>query len=281
MRQALDATRAVTPDETVQRRVLDAVAGLIAGLPLDVTPPEIAQRVYEVIAGITGSTDPYYEEKRQANQKALSLYPRLREVVAASADPLLAACKLAIAGNSIDLGPHSRYADIDSIAGPALASPLAIDDYARFRKSLAGSRNVLYLGDNAGEIAFDRLLVEELKRVGDFSISFVVRERPIINDATLADAAYVGLDKVARVVTSGSGAPALVLSQCSPEVRELYRAADTIIVKGQGNYEALSEQPNKNLFFFLKVKCPVVAGLVGVGIGAAVLKQQDEVSPSG
>ena len=280
LRQALDAARAVTCDEAVHRQVLDSVASLVSRLPLEVTPSEIARQVYAVIAEITGSNDPYYKEKLQANQQALSLYPRLGEVVAKSDDPLLTACKLAIAGNSIDLGPDSKYAAVDSITGLALKSPLAINDYPQFRESINRSQNILYLGDNAGEVVFDRVLIDELRQAGDFTISFVVRGKPIINDATLADAEYVGLDRVADVISSGSSAPALILSQCSPEVRELYHSADTIISKGQGNYESLSEE-RENIFFFLRVKCPVVARLLGAVVGDAVLKKQDDVSQSG
>ena len=57
----------------------------------------------------------------------------------------------------------------------------------------------------------------------------------------------------------------------------LYHAADTIIAKGQGNYESLSEE-RKNVFFLLRVKCPVIARLLGASVGDAVLKRQDTVS---
>jgi len=273
LRQALEATRVTTDDENVHRQVLNSVARLIPKLPLEVTPPEIAQRVYRIVADITGNRDPYYKEKWQANQLALSLYPRLKEAVINSDDPLFTACKLAIAGNSIDLGPSPKYADINSIVEQALTSPLGIDDYREFRDSVNNCQHILYLGDNAGEIVFDRILIRELQQIKGFSIDFVVREKPIINDATLADAIYVNLDKVARIISSGSDAPATILSQCSPQVLRLYHSADIVIAKGQGNYESLNGE-QKNIFFFLKVKCQVVARLLGVSIGDAVLKRQ-------
>jgi len=278
-RQALETARATTDDENVHRQVLDSVASLIPELPLEVTPPEIAQQVYRIVADITGNRDPYHEEKWRANQVALSLYPRLREVVADSDDHLLTACKLAIAGNTIDLGANPKYADINSIIESALVSSLSIDDYHEFRDSINNCQRVLYLGDNAGEIVFDRLLIRALRQIKDFDIDFVVRERPIINDATLADAIYVSLDKVAGIVSSGSDAPATILSQCSPQMLRLYHSADIIIAKGQGNYESLSRE-HKNIFFFLKAKCQVVARLLGVSVGDAVLKRQSVAAPS-
>ena len=262
-----------TDDENIHRRVLNSVAGLIPELPLDVTPPEIAQQVYRMVADITGDGDPCREEKQQANQLALSLYPSLKEAVASSDDSLLTACKLAIAGNSIDLGPQSSYGDLDSIVELALVSPLGIDDYEKFRKSIEGSSCILYLGDNAGEIVFDKILIEEIRRIRDLEVKFVVRERPIINDATLDDAIFVGMDKVATIISNGSDAPATILSQCSPRLLELYHSADIIIAKGQGNYESLSEE-SKNIFFLLKAKCPVVARPLGVNVGDALLKGQ-------
>jgi uncharacterized protein with ATP-grasp and redox domains len=162
--------------------------------------------------------------------------------------------------------------DINHIINRTLSSPLIINDYEKLRSSLDASRRILYLGDNAGEIVFDRLLIEELQKAKETEIYFVVRERPVINDATLDDALATGMDRVARVVSSGSDAPATILSQCSSDILKLYYSADLIIAKGQGNYESL-EGEKGNIFFLLRVKCPVVAKLLNVEFGNAVLKQ--------
>jgi uncharacterized protein with ATP-grasp and redox domains len=272
MSQALKAARVATDDEEVHRRVLDAIAGIIPGLPLGLTPPEIAQQGYRVIYQIIGDSDPFRKAKVEANQMVLALYPRLKRLLADSQDSLLIACKLAIAGNSIDFGPDFPWGNVDDIVNTALSSPLAINDCGKLRDSIANARQVLYLGDNAGEIVFDRLLIEELTRVSELDVHFVVRERPIINDATLDDAFMVGMEKVAKVVSSGSDAPATILSQCSPEMLGLYHSADIIIAKGQGNYESLEGEAGK-IFFLLRAKCPVVAELLGVNVGDAVLKE--------
>lgn len=273
LRQALEAARAATDDEDIHRRVLNSIASMIPGLPPNATPPEIAQRIYRLIYQITKNSDPFKKAKNEANQRALALYPRLKEAVANSDDPLLTACKLAIAGNSIDLAPQFNYGDLDSLLETALASPLGINDYQEFRSSIDNSRRILYLGDNAGEVVFDRVLIEELHQVKQLEIDFVVREQPIINDATKHDATVVGLDKVARIVSSGSDAPATILSQCSPQMLRLYHSANIIIAKGQANYESLDQEHN-NIFFLLRAKCPVVARFIGVNVGDAVLKRQ-------
>ena len=89
-------------------------------------------------------------------------------------------------------------------------------------------------------------------------------------DATMDDALAVGIDKVARAISSGSDAPGTILSQCFAEMLRYYRSADVIIAKGQGNYESLDAEPG-NIFFLLRVKCPVLAVLLGVQVGGAVL----------
>ncbi len=270
--QALKAAREATDDKIVQRQVIDEVARMIPQLSLDLRPPEIAQQGYRLIYQIISNNDPFSKAKVEANQAALALYPRLKEVVADSEEPLLTACKLAIAGNVIDLGPNFLRIDIDSIMETALVSPLSINDYHEFRSSINNSRHILYLGDNAGEVVFDRVLIEELHQVKDLEIYFVVRERPIINDATRDDAIAAGIDKVARIISSGSDAPATILSQCSSEMLEYYHSADVMIAKGQGNYESLDGEAG-NIFFMLRAKCPLVAKLLGVNVGDAILKQ--------
>lgn len=271
LRQALEAARAATEDEDIHRKVINSVAGMIPQFSLGLRPPEIAQQGYQLIYQITGNSDPFHQAKVEANRVALALYPHLKEVVANSEDPLLMACKLAIAGNSIDFAPDFDYGGINNLVETALAFQLAIDDYKEFRNSINNSRYILYLGDNAGEIVFDRVLIEELRQVRELEIDFVVRERPIINDATVEDAIAVGMDKVARIVSSGCDAPATILSQCSSEMLRLYHSADVIIAKGQGNYESLDEESG-NIFFLLRAKCPVVARLLGVSVGDAVLR---------
>jgi len=242
LNQALKAARAATSDEGLHRQVINSVASMIPELSLGLRPPEIAQRGYQLIYRITGNSDPFYKAKVTANHAALALYSDLKEVIASSEEPLLTACKLAITGNSIDLAPNFNLSDMDVIVNTALTSPLVINDYQQFRSSISNSQHILYLGDNAGEIVFDRLLIEELHQVKELEIDFVVRERPIINDATLDDAMTVGMDKVARIISSGSDAPATILSQCSSEMLKLYYSADVIVAKGQGNYESLDEE---------------------------------------
>ena len=280
LNQALRAARAATKDETLQRQVVDAVAQMIPELPLDLKPPELARQTYRIIAEITGNKDPFHKAKAEANSTVLAIYPRLQKIVQDSKDRLFTACRLAIAGNSIDLGPKFDYGSVGSLINIAASPlPLTINEYDRFRKSLNTCQRILYLGDNAGEIVFDRLFIEEINHVRKLDICFVVRHIPVINDVTIDDALTVGLDRIVRVVSSGSDAPATVLPECSSELQQLYHSADIIISKGQGNYESLEGEAG-NIYFLLRAKCSLIAKSLGVNMGDCVLKQQRNSSVS-
>lgn len=274
-RQALAAARMSSADETIQRHVLNSVALMIPDLALNASPPEIAQQVYRVVYEFTGNKDPYHEAKKRANESAMSCYSRMKDTVDYSNEPLQTSCKLAIAGNDIDLGAKFDFDSMESLIEDSLTFELDHDKYAEFKKSIENASLILYLGDNAGETVFDRILIEQILQMNQPKIVFVVRENPIINDATFDDAIKVGLDNVATIISNGSDAPATLLSQCSPEILNLYHSADVIISKGQGNFESLSGM-SENIFFLFKVKCPVIARDSGFDVGSFIL-----TSPNG
>jgi uncharacterized protein with ATP-grasp and redox domains len=275
LNQSLRAVRAITDDEVTHRQVINTLAARFPELSLGLKPPEIAQQGYRIIREITGNHDPFQKVKTEANETALKRYPYLKELITGSKDPLLAACKLAIAGNSIDHGPMMTNLNIRQLLQFPSELDLVVNDYAAFLDDLAAAKRILYIGDNAGEIVLDRILIEELRKTKETEINFVVRDQPVINDVTIADAIATGMDQVAGIVSSGSDAPGTILPQCSLELQRYYHSSDLIISKGQGNYESL-EGETGNLFFFLKAKCELVAETLGVKVGDAVLKQQEK-----
>ncbi len=277
--QALKVARMTTEDERVHREIMDRVMGQLSKLPFELSPPEIAQNVYSIIKKITRNDDPYREAKKEQNELAVKLYPEFKKRIAESVDPLFFALKLAIAGNIIDLGIRKDIADIKGEILSTFDAPLKVNHYAEFRQDIENSAMILYLGDNAGEIVFDKILIEEIRKIKESKVYFVVRGFPIINDVTLEDAELVGMEEVAEVISNGFDAPGTILSKSSPEVLELFSAADMIIAKGQGNYESLSNE-EKNIYFFLKAKCFVVAKDLGVEEGDTLLKKAKH-SPKG
>ncbi len=264
--QALRAARIATNDDKVIKQVLDEVGCMIKDTPMENTPAESGIRVYGKIREITGVADPYREIKQRHIAEARALYPELEKMVAKAKDPLLTAIRIAIAGNVIDLGINKTFnlvADIKEI----LIKDFAVFDYEALKKALYNTENVLYIGDNAGESVFDKLLMKQLNK----PVKFAVRSQPIINDATMEDALASGLDEVAELIDSGSKAPGTILRHSTPEFMEVYQKADLVISKGQGNYEGLSDE-DRPIFFLLKAKCPVIARDMGVQEGDIVLK---------
>ena len=279
-RQALDMARITGVDEATQKKVLNEVSKLIPDFPLDASPPKMGREIYRIVKGITGKEDPYKEIKKRSNNLALSLYPRLKEKIESSDDKLLAAVELAIAGNVIDYGVKNSL-DIDKEIEKILAKDFAgyrkgskcNFDYQEFKDALNKAGSVLYLGDNAGEIVFDKLLIEELIKISsDIKIVYVVRDKPVINDVLIEDAVSCGLDRIVDVISSGCDAPGTILDLCSKDFLELYKNAELVISKGQGNFETLADG-NREIFFLFKVKCPVIADHAGFNMGDIVLKK--------
>ncbi len=274
VRQGLETAARASRDVEVRWRAMRQICAIAGDTATDITPPELAERVYDAVAAVTGVPDPFYEEKRRANEIAMGLQSRFERILADAPDPLLAAIKFSIAGNSMDLGIVTEYGDVGALAESMLAAPLGIDDYEAFRRRLSQARHVVMIGDNNGEVVFDRLLIQQMKKVRDCRYTYVVRGRPVINDVTVEDAHAVGIDHVAEVADTGSGIPGLILSACSPEVRPLFETADMVVSKGQGNYESLSEAP-RDVFFLLMVKCQVVSRDLRAPVGVAVVKHYE------
>lgn len=266
LRQSLEAARMATHDKKTQVKVMKNVMEYLRSISFDKTPPEISMRVHQIIREISKCIDPYRNVKSQSNKNAMSLYPELKRIIESSDDRLLTAVKLAIAGNVIDYGVPNRF-DINDTIKNVLKKDFAINDYESFKKDLDSATNVLYIADNAGEIVFDKLLIKELNGKNIF---FAVKSGPIINDATVEDAGFAGIDKIAKVLTNGSPSPGVLLNHCSKEFLSCYKKADVVIAKGQGNYESLSNE--KNIYFLLMTKCELVAEDLNVRIGNMILK---------
>lgn len=269
MRQALEAARMATDDEAVHEDVVRRIASEIGSLDMALTPPSMAQRIHRLVRDLTGNADPYREVKERTNRLALDLLPSARQRVEASESPLEMAVRMAIAGNIIDFGlAHSfREQTIDEVLQRAAVAPLFgrigdfVDDAAR-------ASSILYLADNAGEIVFDRLLIEAL---GLDRVTVVVRGMPILNDVLREDAAAAGLKGV-EIIDNGSDAPGTILKDCTVELRRRFAAADMVIAKGQGNYETLSDA-SRPVWFVLMAKCGVIADHIGCDTGSFVLQK--------
>jgi len=276
-RQALDAARIAGTDELIQKKIIDELSQLIPNFSLETAPSEMGRAIYGLVGKISGVKDPFKEIKENSNKFALKLYPKLKQEINNSEDRLLTAVKLSIIGNIIDYGAKNSLNVVEEI-DHLFQGNFIINNknnsttfkYNQFKESLNKINTIIYLADNAGEVVFDRLLIEELVEGLGKQVIYVVRGKPIINDALIEDAIFCGINKVAKITSSGSDAPGTIMKYCSPEFIELYQDAELIISKGQGNYESLSEE-DKSIFFLFRAKCPVIAEDVGCKVGDMVL----------
>jgi len=271
LRQTLDVLKRSGSDHRLQEDLLRRVLKLASEMDLSQPPPAMAQIINRLVREVTGDPDPYLEVKKRLNGLALKMLPRMRRRVEDSADRLETAVRLAAAGNIIDLGAKSGIAEAEVARAleDSLQAPMNTRAVRDLAQAAGSARSILYLGDNAGEIVLDRLLVEEL---GTGKVTFAVRGSPTINDATMADAAATGMTDLVEVIDNGSDAPGTILGDCSRSFRRNFRDADLVLAKGQGNYETLSEA-DRPVFFLLMVKCPVVAADVGCAPGSLVLRK--------
>ena len=270
VRQAAEVVELSATDNRQKDRLLRRVLREIADATWDVMPVSIAQRVQRLVREDTGKTDPYRQLKDRMNRTALDLLPALTETVRCHANPREGIVRLAIAGNLLDAGSKNRLApeDLPARLDTIWDMPL-VGSVADLFRAADDARCILYLADNAGEIVFDRLLIETLPTR---KIAVAVRGFPVINDVTLDDAIIAGIPKIVPVIANGSDAPGTLVEECSEEFRDLFNRADLIIAKGQGNYETLSDTI-KDVFFLLTVKCPLVATDIGAPMGALVVKR--------
>jgi damage-control phosphatase, subfamily I len=279
IRQVLDSVRMITDDEAVHEQVVREVLTLWQDMDMRQSPPAIARDVHRIVRRITGVADPYLEVKDRYNRLAMTMYPELKEKVIASPDPIETAIRLAIAGNIIDFGVNSTVNE-DMVAETitrSLTDPLDLEAVQEFKEAIAQAQDILYLADNAGEIVFDRLLIEQMPLA---KVTLAVRGAPILNDVLRADAQMVGLTDLVEVIDNGVDAPGTILELCSDAFRKRFDAADLIVSKGQGNFETLSDA-DKDIFFLLRPKCAVLARHLNCELGCQiVIRSGGELSAS-
>ncbi len=269
-KQALNTARVVTDDPSVHREILAKVAECVADLEMDQTPAAMSQPAYKIVSEVTGVADPYEAAKLESNEVAMQLSEEFEEWVELTDDSLDAALHIAAAGNVIDLGAGHKF-DIERDVRELMKQPFAISSIERFRDELKPGKKVLYLGDNAGEIVFDCLLVKQLLQRG-IDVTFTVKSGPIINDATMLDAKAVGMTELVPVIETGGADIGVNWGNVSNEFLNAFINADIIISKGHGNFETCNERP-ENIYFLLKAKCELVANMLGIKLGDIVFKQ--------
>ena len=232
------------------------------------SPPVLGREMHRMIRQELNNPDPYLEIKEKYNRMIMEKYSDFKKSVRTAEDPFDAAMRLAIAGNVIDFGTQHQMDIIDTI-NRVMDAELAIDDSQQLKDDLKVAGTVLYIGDNCGEIVFDKIFLETI-RLPD--IYFAVRGSPVINDVTVKDAETVKMDEVATVITTGDDAPGVVWESTSDEFKQIFGTADVVISKGQGNMEGLIDI-QKNIYFLLVTKCELIGNRVGCRMGEFLVKR--------
>ncbi|MBW2485947.1 MAG: DUF89 family protein [Deltaproteobacteria bacterium] len=278
LKMTISSLRKLSLDENSVKALYTDILRIPAlrGQVWDITSPEIIEEVWKKIVAKVNARDPFYEVKSNQNKNILALYPFLEKMINDAADPLKLAVKLSILGNSMDFMVADSSVTIEKSIAEKAQLPLADGNYSQFRKQLEATRHLLIFGDNAGEIVFDRLLIDLIKKLYQPEITFVVRSVPTLNDATLTEARAVGIHKIATVIENGIDGPlpGTVLSRCSNDVNDRVNRSDLIISKGGGNFDTLDEERkhlNKKISFLLLSKCAPHHDNFGVNLYHPVL----------
>ena len=268
-----------TDDKYLQFTTLSAILRFLAEeFKPTANPAYLGTKRDRLIQKITGNPDPYKQKKQLSNKKALEVVPLAKSIISKETSPELRfrrACLSAIVGNIMEFDiPDNpfKFTDLEKLIQQA-ENDLALNEIPQIFNKAKKAKQVLYLTDNAGEIALDTLLVQELKNLGAH-VTVAVKDGPILNDATLEDAQIVGMDKVAdAVISTGSDAVGLFPEECSDEFLDVYNSVDLVVAKGMGHAETLTELelpvPHALL---LRSKCCTVANYFNVGTGKNIAK---------
>ena len=228
---------------------------------------QVASKVHRAVYDILGTDDPYADLKAKSNEVALELYPAAERLVGASRDRLKTAFLCAVVGNVLDFGIGTGF-DHPSMLRKEfrnlLDEGLGHDDTPKVRRLLAKADSVVYMADNCGEVVLDRLALAEIKRLG-VDVTFVVKEEPILTDATLSDIRGLGIERlVDRVVEAPGFAVGVDLEALDGPFGRMLRDADLVVAKGMANFEALSETDIAPVAYMLRTKCRPVADAMGL-----------------
>ena len=270
-----------TKDKKLQEEALKKACTLLAKLydPNDCSAV-IATKVHKLVYETLGDNDPYKKLKKQSNDFAKKLIPKVQNKLKKSDDPLKTSMICSIIGNMMDFGikgASSKPEKLKHIFDRFLEEGLSHDDYDRLIKTLDKSKKVCFFTDNCGEIVFDKILCHELKKkFPQLYIILVVKGENILSDATLEDALDLGFEEVVdEIITTGCYAVGVDFKKMSENLKKSLDESDLIICKGMANYESFSETDYRPISYLMRVKCSAIANSIGVKKDSNIIKLYD------
>lgn len=210
------------------------------------------------------------------NEMMLNLFERFKQEIHKSTNPLFYALKLSLAANYID---YAAFKDISEDKLMALLEDaknidLSEEVFNDLRKELIKAKKLVYVTDNCGEIVMDKLFVEEILKLNpNLQISFILKNAKALNDATIADAKQVGLDKMGEIMHNGLSGQRTIISKLPKYVKETLDSGDVIIAKGQANAESYAGC-GLNVYYILLCKCVRFAKVFQKNIMEGILAKE-------
>lgn len=273
----MEVARISLNDEQMIRSFTDTIAAKKPVAPQDfkVTSPEMIRDLWIIFQEMSGIEDPLKEAKKRQNDIALSLYPSVKESILTGDDPLSSAIRCSITGNAIDIMTTGAEQPVEEIMQKLEGFSLDPASTEQLRERLQNAKKIVFFGDNCGEIIFDKILIEVIQEHYGSNITFVARTLPVLNDATLKDALYAGMDAVTETVENGiqQPLPGTIIGQLPQALQTLVYESDLIISKGGGNYDTLTEEDRLKgkISFLLQAKCRPYVTLYRVPLGSPII----------
>ena len=268
LRQTREALDLATDNESLKMDITEKVLKIVSkNFNNDSVSNVIGTEVHRTIKEETGNNDPYIKERKISNDIALDFLPQVEKILR-EGNTLKNYIKVAIAGNVIDFGALGLDMDMESLIINTMKKDPVLDSTEDLEEELKRLKTIIYLADNIGEIVFDKILIKKIKEY-DVDVVVALKEKPILNDACIDDAIKIGLDKFAKLTSTGTDSIGIIEEDVSAEFMELFNKSDMVIAKGLGNYEGLGEMDlkDKPVFCLLNAKCPPVARDIGVELG--------------
>lgn len=273
----MEVARISLNDERIIQAFADTIETKKPMAPHDfkITSPEIIRNLWIIFQEMSGIEDPLKEVKKKQNDTALLLYPSVKESVLRSNDPLASAIKFSITGNAIDIMTIAAEQPVKETIQKLECFSLDPASTEQLRERLLKAKKIVFLGDNCGEIVFDKILIEIIQEHYGSNVVFVTRTLPVLNDATMKDALYVAMDRVTKTVENGIQypLPGMIIGQIPQALQKLIYESDLVISKGGGNYDTLTEEKGLDgkISFLLQAKCRPYVTLYIVPLGSPVI----------
>lgn len=282
VRQVAQVTSLLNIEKSKSQGILRKVLAQLAEADYTKCTPELIGETWDLLESEIGFRDVYEQLKLRYDNAVLAQKDKILSIINSQTDEEARFSKalfFAIYGNLIDLAAADSFDEEAFWSNAETTShiPFSIDDRKALFDQLKNAKSLLYIGDNSGEIALDKIFIHVIKQLfAGISCTYAVRGHAVLNDVTMLDAEAVNMKEAAEVISNGSKAAGTVLSTVSAEFLELYNSADVIIAKGQGNFESLHPCDNPNLFYLLMAKCPAIAAIFNVKPMTLICKRASE-----